>query len=138
MTKFKLVVISPTKRVLEADCDSVTLPTTEGQITVLPHHAAIFSLLSPGEVIVRSGSAQDELSLAVGGGFVNVDRNQVTLLAEFGVRSEELDEQKVIEAKRRAEEILATKTDEKESASARATLARSILELKVSQKRKKS
>lgn len=135
MAGLKLSVISPQKKVLEIECESVTLPTSEGEITVLPKHMAIFSLLSAGEVKVRT--EKDEIDLAVGGGFASVSNNKVTLMVEFGVRSDEIDEQKVDEARKRAEEILKSKADDKGSALAQAALARSLLELKVAQKRRR-
>jgi len=136
MAGIKLAVISPQKKVLEVECISVTMPTTQGQITVLPKHMAIFSTLTAGEVRVKTSNEQ-EISLAVGGGFVNVNNDQVTLLVEFGVRSDEIDEEKVQEVKRRAEEILKSQADEKGSALAQATLARSLLELKIARRRRK-
>jgi F-type H+-transporting ATPase subunit epsilon len=135
MGKIKLIVISPEKKVLEADCLSATLPTTEGQITVLPHHSPLFSLLKAGEVIARTSDG--EISLAVGGGFVNVTGDKITVLVEFGTKSEEIDEARAQEAKHRAEEILKSHADEQSSALAQAALARSLLELKITQRRKK-
>jgi F-type H+-transporting ATPase subunit epsilon len=136
MSGLKLAVISPQKKVLEIECESVTIPTVDGQITVLPKHMAIFSLLTAGEVKVKTKN--EEIELAVGGGFVNVGNDSVTLMVEFGVKSDEIDEQKVNEAKKRAEEILKSKADEKGSAMAQAALARSLLELKVVKHRRKS
>ncbi len=132
---FKLVVISPVKNVLETEIDSVTIPTVDGEITVLPKHMPIFSMVKSGEVTVRTKNGVDYL--ACGGGFVNVTGDKVTLLLEYGVNSEEIDEEKVREAKRRAEEILKTQADEKSSAMAQTSLARSLLELKVARKRKR-
>lgn len=133
---FKLVVISPEKKVLEMDCKSVTLPTMDGEITVLPNHMAVFSLLKPGEMTARGDKGN--LSLAIGGGFVNITKEKVTVLPEFGVRSDEINEEKVKEARKRAEQILSEKASETNSAMAQASLARSLLELKVAQRRKKS
>ena len=131
----RLVVISPEKKVLEMDCLSVTLPTVEGEITILPKHTWLFSLLKPGEIIAKSKN--EEISLAVGGGFVNVGPDKVTVLPEFGIKTNEIDEEKVKEAKQRAEDILKNKLDEEGSALAQASLARSLLELKIVQKRRK-
>jgi F-type H+-transporting ATPase subunit epsilon len=131
---FKLVVISPEKKVLETEILSVTVPTTEGEITILPKHMAIFALVKPGEITVRT--KEGTTLLAGGGGFVNVTADKVTLLVEYGVNSEELDEEKIKEAKRRAEELLKNQTDDKTSAQIQASLARSLLELKIVNKRK--
>jgi F-type H+-transporting ATPase subunit epsilon len=131
---FKLVIISPERKVLEEEIVSVTVPTTEGQITVLPGHMEIFSLIKPGEITVRT-KLGDKIYVG-GGGFVNISHNKVTLLVEFGTDSDEIDEEKIKEAKKRAEEILKNQSDEKSTALASATLARSLLELKLVQKRK--
>jgi F-type H+-transporting ATPase subunit epsilon len=131
---FKLVVISPEKKVLETEIISVTIPAAEGEITVLPKHMSIFSTVKPGVVIARTKDG--EISLAAGGGFVNVTGDTVTLLLEYGVKSDEMDEAKILEAKRRAEEVLKNQTDEKASALAQASLARSLLELKVVNKKR--
>jgi len=133
---FKLVIISPEKKVLEMDCKSVTVPTSEGQITVLPKHISIFSILTAGEVIART--TDKDISITVGGGFVSVSGDKVTILPEFGVKSDEIDEEKVKEAKKRAEEIIKNQEDNKGSALAEATLARSLIELKIAHKRRKS
>jgi len=131
----QLVVISPQKKILETEISSVTIPTVDGEITVLPNHMAIFSLLKPGEVVVRTKDG--DISIAIGGGFVNVTKDKVTLLPEYGIKSDEINEEKVKEAKLRAEEILKSRTDEQSSALAQSTLARSLLELKLAQKRRK-
>jgi F-type H+-transporting ATPase subunit epsilon len=131
----QLVIIAPQKKILETEITSVTIPTTQGEITVLPNHMAIFSLLKPGEVVVRTKTG--DLSIAIGGGFVNVTKDKVTLLPEYGTKSDEIDEEQVKKAKQRAEEILNSRADEQSSALAQSTLARSLLELKVVQRRKK-
>lgn len=132
---FKLAVISPEKKVLvEEEVLSVTVPTTQGQITILPKHMAIFSLVKPGEIIVRT--KEGNISLAGGGGFVNITADRVTLLLEYGTKSDEMDEVLIQEAKKRAEEILKNQSDNKDTALASATLARLLLELKLVQKRK--
>jgi F-type H+-transporting ATPase subunit epsilon len=132
---FNLTVISPEKKILETDILSVTIPTNEGEITVLPKHMEMFSLVKPGEITVRT--ATGNIFLAGGRGFVNVTREKVTLLLSYGVNSDEIDEEKIKEAKKKAEEMLKNQTDEKATALAQANLARSLLELRLVQKRRK-
>ncbi len=131
----KFIVVSPEKKVLETDCISATLPTSEGQITILPGHMPLFALLSPGEVVIRSASRQEQ-SLAVGSGFLNFYEDNVILLTDFGVNSDEIDEEEIKKARARAEEILTGKADQTAMAQAQANLARSILQLKISTHRK--
>lgn len=133
----KLVVLSPTKKILETECAQVTIPTVEGQITVLPRHIPLFTQMGSGEVRVKSETGEEK-SLAVSGGFANIRSGEVVLLAEFGVVTTEIDEEQVRRAKERAEEILKNLSDEKSSAIAQADLARSVLQLKVIRKRRRA
>ena len=133
----QLVIVSPEKKVLEEECVSITLPTTEGQITILPNHIPLFALLSPGEVIVRQKDGI-ETNLIVGSGFVNFSQNRLILLANFGVQSDQINEEEIKAARARAEEILANKTDAAVMAEAQANLARSILQLKMVKKHKRN
>lgn len=134
MANLKVVVLSPQKKVLETECSQVTIPTVNGQVTILPRHIPLFTQLAPGEVIVKSDS--DRQSLAVSGGFANIHHNEVVLLVEFGIVSGEIDEQEVAAAKARAEEVLKNLTDEKSTSLAQADLARSVLQLKIARKRR--
>lgn len=131
-----LKVLSPQKEILSANCKSVTLPTEDGQITVLPKHAPLFTNIAHGELVART-EEDKEISLAVGGGFASITGTEVTVLVDYGANADELDEEQIKKAKERAEEILKAKADSRGEAMAQAALARSILELKLVTKRKK-
>jgi F-type H+-transporting ATPase subunit epsilon len=74
-----LSVVTPARTVLEADAESVVVPAFDGELGVLPGHAAMLALLGPG--ILRLTTAEGQAKrLAVRGGFLQVDRNQVTVL----------------------------------------------------------
>ena len=78
MIKFKIV--TPEKVVYEADIDSVSLPTEQGEITVLPNHIPLVSTVVAGELVVRKGN--EVQPMAVSGGFVEVRAgNEVIVLA---------------------------------------------------------
>ena len=134
MANLKLVVLSPQKKILETECLRVTIHTVDGLITVLPRHIPLFTQMAPGEVLIKKANGEIT-SLAVGGGFANVHDNEIVLLAEFGIISDEINEQQVTAAKARAEEILKSISDEKSTSIAQADLARSVLQLKVAHKR---
>jgi F-type H+-transporting ATPase subunit epsilon len=129
-----LKIISPEKTVLEAKCRSVTLPSAEGQITVYEHHAPIYTLIAPGEVIART--EKGDVSLGVGSGFANITQTGVTLLANFGILTDEIDEARAKEAKERAEELIKNRKSDQDMALASAELSRSLIELKLVNKRK--
>jgi F-type H+-transporting ATPase subunit epsilon len=130
----KLKVISPEKTVLEADCTYVTLPSSEGQITVYPNHAPIYTLVSNGEVIAHTDKGV--ISMGVGSGFANITKTSITLLANFGVLTDEIDEARAREAKDRAESLIKDHKNDQNFALAEAELSRSLLELKLASKRK--
>lgn len=132
-----LDVITPVNKLLSLDVEEIIAPTVQGQITVLPNHISLFTKLAPGELIVKSKNQTSYL--AVTGGFLEIHNNQVNLLADYAVRSEEIDTQKAIEAQKRAEEVLKRRGEqvsEKDLAMAQSELRRSILELDIANRRK--
>ena len=86
------------------DVDLVSVPGADGQLGILPRHAALFSLLSAGELFVRKGN--EEESLAVFGGFLQVQNNHVLVLADSAERVEEIDLDRAEAARQRAEQAL--------------------------------
>lgn len=132
-----LSVVSPVKKITEIKCRQVTVPTQNGLITILPGHISLFSLLSNGEVIAKDEEGRDEL-IVVSGGFVSVANDQVMLLVDFGVHSDELDEKIIMEAKARAEKMIQESKDENISKSAAADLLHANLQLRFLPKHKKN
>ena len=83
----------------------LVVPTTEGQITVLPSHAALMSSLGMGEMLAYVPG--DTLSMAVFGGFIQVVADQVTVLADAAERAEDINEERAEAARERAARRLA-------------------------------
>jgi F-type H+-transporting ATPase subunit epsilon len=123
-----LVVVSPVKKILEIECSKITVPTKSGLITVLTNHAPLFSLLDSGEVVVKNTEGASQ-SVLVSGGFVSVTDNIVTLLVDYGIHSDELDEKIILEAKARAEKMLEEAKSENISKTAMADLLHANLQL---------
>lgn len=92
------------------DVDLVSAPGADGQLGILPRHAALFSLLAAGELMVRKDG--EEQSLAVFGGFLQVQNNHVLVLADSAERLEEIDLDRAEEARQRAEAALQNRGDE--------------------------
>lgn len=135
----KLIIVTQEKQLLEASVSSVTVMTTEGEITVLPSHIPLFTKLADGELIYRweEGGKQNKGSLAISGGFLDVSPNdEVTILADHAIRSEDISEAKAEEAKKLAEEAMQNKQSEREFRLAEASLRRALTELQVAQRRK--
>jgi F-type H+-transporting ATPase subunit epsilon len=131
-----LSVVSPVKKVLEIGCSQITVPTASGEITILPKHAPLFSVLSHGEAIIKSENSEPQYIL-VSGGFVSVAEDKVILLVDYGAKSEELDEKVILEAKERAEHMLSESKSESLTKAAQADLFHANLELQFLYKRGK-
>ena len=107
-TKLQLKIITPEKTVFEAAVDSVTIPTTEGEIGVFPMHIPLVSALASGDIVAKNG---DELiPMAVSGGFIEVKpgvngMTEVAILADFAEHVAEISDDVVAVAKARAEEL---------------------------------
>jgi F-type H+-transporting ATPase subunit epsilon len=82
----------------------VLLPGSEGEMGILPHHAALLSTLNFGELRVRKGGAEE--SFIVYGGVVEVRPDRVIVLADTAESSYEVDEAKAQEARERAEQLM--------------------------------
>lgn len=103
MPQLKLIITTPERIVYQDDVESVTLPTIEGEVTILPNHVPVVSVLKAGEMVIRKGG--DVRPYAVGGGFVEIDGKKLTILADTAEHLEEIDEQKAEEARQRAEQL---------------------------------
>ena len=114
---------------------SVTIPSGDGEITVLNHHIPLLSTVAPGTVIVRTGD--EELYFAVSRGVVQVGKKGLRILSEIADRAETLDEEAIELARKRAEELKAARRNDAEGfAEATATLERELARLTALRRRK--
>ncbi len=108
MKQLKLKIITPERLVLEEMVDQVSLPTTLGEITVLPDHIPLITGILSGDVVALVNG--EYVPMAVVGGFLEVKKDEdgvtnVAVLADFAEHIEELSDEKIAEAKTRAEEL---------------------------------
>lgn len=108
--KFKIA--TPERVVYEDEIDQITLPTKMGEVTILPNHIPLVSSLMPGEILIKKG--KEEMPMAVSGGFLEFNNNQLVILADTAERIEEIDEQRAEEGRKRAQELLDRKQDKEE------------------------
>lgn len=99
-----LEIVTPEGRVYQDTVDSVVLPTTTGEVGILPGHIPLLTQLDAGELRVTKGSAVE--SLACGSGFAEVDGDKVSVLAEQAVNMSAVDEGAAEKAIARAQEAL--------------------------------
>lgn len=133
--RLHLEIITPGKVVFEDDVVQVVVPTTSGHITVLPNHVALLTQIAPGELVIKKDGR--EHFLAITGGFFQIDNNKAVVLADYAVRSEDIEIAKAQEAQKRAEKVMEEKVSEKDFALAQSELRRAILELKVAHRRRR-
>lgn len=131
---FHLDVITPEKVVFSDEVSLVSVPSTEGVLGILPHHANLFALLTHGEVKIKQGDRHTFLS--IGGGFVEVSPDKTIVLVSHAKNWEELDEAEIEAAKTRAEEDLKTKPTGEHLIALQGALRQSITDLKILHKRK--
>src|SRR5690606_25009650 len=86
----------------EHGIDVLIAPGSQGQLAILPHHAALMTILEPGELIFRRGN--EEEPFAITGGFMEVRNDRVTVLADAAEAAEEIDIARAEAARARAEE----------------------------------
>jgi len=100
----KLEIVTPERVVSRLVVQQVTVPTTTGEITVLPEHIPLISILEPGIIEVKQEDGALEV-MSVSGGFIEVLKDKVVILADTAERADELDEERIEIAQVRAEEL---------------------------------
>lgn len=130
-----LKITTPERVLYNDQVDQVSLPTEQGEITVLPHHIPLVSNLKPGEILIKKN--QQEFPFFCEGGFAQIkSNNQLIVLADAGQSIEELDEEKIKQSQERAKKALEQKKDKSEIAfvNAQSALERELARLRVARK----
>lgn len=137
--KLKLEVVTPKGAVVSKEVDIVTAPGYGGEFGVLANHAPFLSTIKTGVLTYKTG-AQEE-TLMVSGGFCEVSNNKLTFLVESAERGADIDVERAMRSKERAEKRLAEAQAQKEKfnrARAEAALQRALSRLKVAERHKPS
>ncbi len=137
MAKLRVEVVTGEREVLvQDDVDMVVAPGIEGQLGILPEHAALITTLVSGELRIARGGAED--ALAISGGFLEIADDRVIVLADAAEHAEEIDLARAEEARRRAESALAARRDGgADLAEMQAAMRRSTVRLRVAQRRRR-
>jgi F-type H+-transporting ATPase subunit epsilon len=131
-----LQIVTPERVVFsEEGIDSVTLPGSEGELTILPSHAPLMTALQPGPLLFRRGS--EEVDVALSGGFMEVREDKVVILADTAERSDEIDIARAEAARLRAAELLATREGAIDIAATMAALERASARIRVAERRRR-
>jgi len=133
--KLQLEIITPEKIAYKDDVDEIVVPTAQGEIGILPNHINLLTQINPGEMTVKKGHHLQHM--AITGGFLEVNNNQVSIVAEYAVKAQDIQVAKAMEAKKRAEKIMEEKLTDNEQKVAQAEMIKAILELKVAERHKR-
>ncbi|HRY82811.1 MAG TPA: ATP synthase F1 subunit epsilon [Candidatus Moranbacteria bacterium] len=133
-SNIKLKIITPEQTTLEDIVDQITLPTTDGQITILPDHRSYIASLEAGEAMFKKNGK--EIFLFISGGFIEFHDNELIVLADTAERVEEIDLKKAEEAREKAEELKKQKItmDESEFAKVAAAIEKESARIRVARK----
>lgn len=130
-----LEIITPEKVIYKDEVDEVIVPTAKGEIAILPNHITLLTQINPGEMVVKKGSNQQYL--AITGGFLEVQNNKVSIIAEHAIKAQDIQILAATEAKKRAEKIMSEKATDNELRIAQTEMLKAILELKVATRHKR-
>ena len=139
---FFLRVLSPLGPAFQGMARAATLPTAEGEITILAHHMPMVAVLVDGEM--RIDTDKGEVSVAIAGGFLDTGGRggtsqtdwpwEAIILSDFAMQSDSIEIARVEEAKARAERLLDERKERSELILVERDLQRSILQLKIAEK----
>ena len=124
-----LEVATPAQLVVAETVHEVVIPGSQGYFGVLPGHAPLLATLGIGELMYRQGHTQHHLALT--GGFAEVRNDKVIILAENAERPVEIDRERALRARERAEQRLTGRSGDVDFARAQAALTRALIRLQV-------
>jgi F-type H+-transporting ATPase subunit epsilon len=135
MSTIQVDIVSLVGQVFSGPAEMVFCPAEMGEVGIAPRHAPLITRLKAGEIRVQSGG--QEQHFFVNGGILEVQPHAVTVLSDIAVRAKDLDEAAAIEAKQRAEQLLAERKGEIDIAHAQAELAEASARLHMLSKMKR-
>ncbi|HLB15147.1 MAG TPA: F0F1 ATP synthase subunit epsilon [Burkholderiales bacterium] len=127
-------VVSAEESIYSGEAEFVVLPGVVGELGIYPKHTPLLTQIKPGAVRIKVPNQEEETLVFVQGGFLEVQPNVVTVLADTAIRAHDLDEVKALEAKQRAEDAMRSKLSAEEIAKAQAELSAAAAQLQAIQR----
>ena len=122
-TTLNVHVVSAEEEIFAGEAEFVVLPGADGELGIFPRHTPLITMVKPGVVRIKlPGQAEEEI-VFIQGGFLEVQPHAVNVLADTAIRAADLDEKKILEAKKAAEEAIEQRRGKQEIATAEAELA---------------
>lgn len=127
-------IVSAEESIFSGVAEFVIAPASMGEVGIYPRHAPMLTKIRPGAVRLKLPDRAEEEIIYVSGGMLEVQPQVVTILADTAARGAELDEEKALEAKQRAEEALRDRGSAMDYARAQAELAEAVAQLQAIRK----
>lgn len=124
-----LDIVSAEASLFSGLAEFVVVPAEMGEVGIYPRHAPLLTRIKPGSIRIKSPDKAEEDLIYVSGGILEVQPGVVTILSDTAIRGADLDEARVLEAKKQAEEAMANRTGAMEYAQAQAELAQAVAQL---------
>jgi len=131
----KVLVATAEREVYRGDAEMLVAPGAAGELGILPKHAPLLSQLKPGELRITNGDHVDEVFIS--GGYIEVQPDIITVLADSAERATDMDEAAALAAQRKAEELLDSQKGDVDLAMAEAELSIITARLEWMRKKKK-
>ena len=137
MATMRIDVVSAEESIYSGEAEFVVLPGVVGELGIYPRHAPLITQIKAGVVRIKVPGKAEEEAVYVQGGFLEVQPDHINVLSDTAIRATDLDEAKVLEAKRLAEEALRARSEKQEIASVEAELSALSAQLQAIQKLRK-
>jgi F-type H+-transporting ATPase subunit epsilon len=137
MSTIHIDVVSAEESIYSGEAEFVVLPGIMGELGIYPRHAPLITQIRSGTVRIKVPGKEEEEMVWVQGGILEVQPHHINVLSDTAIRAADLDEAKVLEAKKAAEEAVRARTEKQEIATAEAELAVISEQLKAIQKMRK-
>ncbi|MFO1393909.1 MAG: F0F1 ATP synthase subunit epsilon [Steroidobacteraceae bacterium] len=134
MATIHIDVVSAEEAIYSGEAEFVVLPGVMGELGIYPRHAPLITQIKPGTVRIKVPGKEEEEMVWVQGGILEVQPDHINVLSDTAIRAADLDEAKVLEAKKAAEEALRARKEKQEIATAEAELAAVSAQLQAIQK----
>ncbi|MGL5251600.1 MAG: F0F1 ATP synthase subunit epsilon [Moraxella sp.] len=133
MATLQCNVVSAKETIYSGEISMLIATGVEGEVGILPGHIPFITLLKPGTMQIKTSQGNDEM-VYVSGGVLEVQPHLVTVLADTAVRAHDLDEAKILDARRHAEQTLQNQKANIDTSAALVALAESLAQLQTLQK----
>ena len=135
MSTMEILVATAEREVYSGLADFLVAPGAAGELGIMPKHSPLLAALNPGELRITHGDEIDEVFIS--GGFMEVQPDKITILADTAERAADMDEAEIVAAQRRAEELVSSNKGDVDLAMAEAELSMLAARLRLIRKKKK-